>query len=293
MEHLRILYVHGIRSKPPELEYRAEWDAALRRGGYVPDIETKMLYWADIRLGLTPEVLAEAKKHAAEHKTRPFARIRPQTGGLLGKLIGFVLHAIDPVIRRVMRNLVEDVYLYFYGMRDIEKIRDAILDRMSAEMEAFRPHLVIAHSWGSVIAYDYLVNRGYAGQIDGMISLGSPLGNDWVQEHLGAVEFPSNLRRWLNVFDAMDPATWPDRRISNDLPDAHGAHLIRDVEVASLYDAEGKRDAHSWYGYLISEPVQNEIFRVGVAARIWPNESVASGSAIAPEPAADLHRKQA
>jgi hypothetical protein len=275
MERLRILYVHGIRSKPPADEYQAEWDAALRRGGYVPDIETRLLYWADIRDGLTPEALAAAKKHAAEHKARPFARVRPQTNSLLGKLISLVLHAFDPMIRRVTRDLWEDVYYYFYGTTDGQTIRDAILDRMGDALTSFRPHLVIAHSWGSVISYDYLANRSYDGEIEGLISLGSPLGNDWVQEHLGVVDYPAGVRRWLNVFDAMDPATWPDRRISNDLPGPNGEHLIRDVEVPSVYDAEGKLNAHSWYGYLISEPVQNEIFRVGVAARIWPEDHAA------------------
>lgn len=276
MNRLRILYVHGIRSKPPADEYRAEWDAALRRGGYVPDIETRLLYWADIRDGLTPQALAAARKHAASRKTRPFARVRPQTNSLLGKLIALALHAADPVIRRITRDLWEDVYFYFYGETDGTPIRAAILDRMGDALASFRPHLIIAHSWGSVISYDYLTNRGAGAECEGLITLGSPLGNDWVQEHLGVTAYPPGVRRWLNVFDAMDPATWPDRRISNDLPGPHGEHLIRDVEIPSVYDAEGKRNAHSWYGYLISEPVQNEIFRVGVAARIWPEERAES-----------------
>jgi hypothetical protein len=32
-----------------------------------------------------------------------------------------------------------------------------------------------------------------------------------------------------------------------------------------VYDEQGKRDAHSWYGYLMSEPVQNELFRIATA----------------------------
>lgn len=290
MERLRILYVHGIRSKPPADEYRAEWDAALRRGGYVPGIETRLLYWADIRTSLTPEALADAKKHAAERKTRPFPRVRPQTNSPLGKLMSLVLHALDPVIRRVTRDLWEDVYFYFYGATDGQRIRDAILDRMGEALASFQPHLVIAHSWGSVITYDYLTNRGYSppggNEIDGLVTFGSPLGNDWVQEHVGATAFPPAVRRWLNVFDAMDPATWPDRRISNDLPGTRGERLIRDVEIPSVYDAEGKRNAHSWYGYLMSEPVQNEIFRLGVAAHIWPEEHAEPGSATTAAPGA-------
>ncbi len=265
MTPLRIVYVHGIRSKPPEPEYHAEWDAALRRSGYVADVETRMMYWADIRLGLTPEVLREAKAHANEHKAPRWSHLRPQTNSPLGYAIAFVLRLIDPVIRRVMKNLLEDVYFYFYGKRDTEDIRDAILDRMGVLLDGFRPHVVIAHSWGSVIAYDYLINRGHGGDIEALITLGSPLGNEWVQEHLGTTAYPQDVRRWLNIFDATDPATWPDRRIANDLHGPHGEQIIRDVEIPSVYDEQGKRDAHSWYGYLMSEPLQNELFRIATA----------------------------
>lgn len=265
MAPLRIVYIHGIRGKPPEPEYHAEWDAALRHSGYVAGGETRMMYWADIRLGLTPEVLRAAKAHAKERRARRWVHLRPQTNSPLGYAIAFVLRLADPVVRRVMRDLVEDVYFYFYGTRDTEQIRDAILDRMGAMLGEFQPHIIIAHSWGSVIAYDYLATRGYGGEIAALITMGSPLGNDWVQEHLGATAYPQCVRHWLNVFDAMDPATWPDRRIANDLPGEHGEHLIRDVEIPSVYDEQGRRDPHSWFGYLMSEPVQNELFRIATA----------------------------
>ncbi len=262
---LRIVYIHGIRIKPPEPEYHAEWDAVLRRSGYVTDIETHIVYWADIRLGLTPEVLREAKACAKERKAPRWSGLRPQTNSPLGYVIAFVLRLFDPVIRRVMKNLVEDVYFYFYGTRDVERIRDAILDRMGAMLAEFKPHVIIAHSWGTVIAYDYFANRGYSGEVEALITMGSPLGNEWVQEHLGTTAYPPAVHRWLNIFDAMDPATWPDRRISNDLPGEHGEHIIRDVEIPSVYDQDGKRDAHSWHGYLMSEPVQNELFRIATS----------------------------
>ena len=176
MTTLRIVYVHGIRGKPPEPEYHAEWDAVLRRNGYVTDIETRMMYWADIRLGLTPDVLREAKARAKARKAPRWSHLRPQTNSPLGYAIAFALRLLDPVIRRVMKNLLEDVYFYFYGKRDVEDIRDAILDRMGAMLDEFKPHIIIAHSWGSVIAYDYFANRGYDGEVEALITMGSPLG---------------------------------------------------------------------------------------------------------------------
>ncbi len=265
MEALRVVYVHGIRGNPSEEQYRREWDAALERLSYVHGIETAMVYWADVRLGATPAMVRQARDRARQRKARRFARLRPQTNSVLGYAVSLALHLIDPVIRRITKTLLTDVYLYFYGGAGEGDIRDVILDRMDVVMRETRPHVVIGHSWGSVIAYDYFTNRGYGGEVETLITIGSPLGQRFVQDHVGASAYPKGIVRWVNIFDAMDPATWPDRRIANDLPGARGERLVRDVEIPSVYDEDGKRDPHSWYGYLASEPVQDEIFRVAVA----------------------------
>ena len=265
MAPLRIVYIHGIHGKPPPDAYHAEWDAALRRLAYVDDIDTTMLYWADIRLGATPAMLRDARARATHRGASRFSRMRPQTNSPLGYAISFALHLFDPVIRRITKELLTEIYLYFYSQGTPGDIREVILARMDAVMREKRPDIVIAHSWGSVIAFDYFTNREYDGELPALITLGSPLGQEYVQEHVGASQFPGGVRHWLNVFDAMDPATWPDRRIANDLPGEHGEHLIRDVEIPSVYDAAGKRDPHSWFGYLMSEPVQNELFRIATA----------------------------
>ena len=172
MGKLRIVYVHGIHGKPPEEIYRAEWDAALQRLGYVRDIESTMMYWSDIRLGLTPAEVAAAHAEARKRREHRFGRLRPQTNSPLGYAISLALHAFDPAIRRITKQLLTEVYLYFYGRSDAQDIRDAILGRMDAMMREVRPQVIIAHSWGSVIAYDYLLNRGYDGELDALISLG-------------------------------------------------------------------------------------------------------------------------
>ncbi|MBF6600941.1 MAG: hypothetical protein IVW36_10575 [Dehalococcoidia bacterium] len=270
MSALRIVYVHGIRGKPAEQVYLAEWDAAVRRLSYVREIASTMLYWSDIRLGVTPAMVAAAAARARERGQHRFHRLRPQTNSPLGYVISLGLHLVDPVIRHITKDLLTEVYLYFYGSTGAADIREVILGRMDAIMRERRPHVVIAHSWGSVIAYDYLLNRGYEGELGGLITMGSPLGQDYVQEHIGHASYPQQVRHWLNVFDAMDPATWPDRRIANDLRGPRGEQLIRDVELPSVYDEEGRRDPHSWYGYLISEPVQAELFRIAAADALWP-----------------------
>jgi len=284
-QKLRVLYVHGMHRHPPEAEYRAAWDAALARMAYVPEVETRMLYWADIRLGVTPQQVAEAHARARSRGEHGFGRLRPQTNSPLGYAVSLALHLAGPVIRRITKELATEVYLYFYGRcgdagaTGAERpgrgeacgaaIRDVILDRMEALVRDFAPDVVLAHSWGTVIAYDYLVNRGLAHELEALITLGCPLGQTYVQERVGAAAYPPRVRRWLNVFDAMDPVTWPDRRIANDLRGPRGERLVRDVEIASVYDEDGKRDPHSWWGYVMSEPVQAELFRIAALRALW------------------------
>ena len=66
MSELRVVYVHGIHGKPAEAVYLAEWDAAVRRLAYIREIKSTMMYWSDIRLGITPDMVREA--HDRAHK---------------------------------------------------------------------------------------------------------------------------------------------------------------------------------------------------------------------------------
>lgn len=67
-------------------------------------------------------------------------------------------------------------------VRDTVRIRG--LDALRAADMAPRPHVVVGHSLGSVIAYDLLRNVASAPVLDGMLTLGSPLGLDEVQGRL-------------------------------------------------------------------------------------------------------------
>jgi hypothetical protein len=269
MSAIRVAYVHGIHGKPAPEVYRREWDAALRRLAYVREVESAMLYWSDIRNGVTENMVRQAHARARKLGQHRFHRLRPQTNSPLGYAVSLGLHILDPAIRRITHQLLSEVYLYFYGKHGEADIRAVILERMDDVMRKLRPQVIIGHSWGSVIAFDYLAHGRYDGDVDALISLGSPLGQAYVQEHVGSSTYPANVQHWLNVYDAMDPAAWPDRRISNDIRDEHGAHLIRDVEVPSVYDPEGHRDPHSWAGYLMTEPVQTELFRIAAADALW------------------------
>ncbi len=91
---------------------------------------------------------------------------------------------------------------------------------LRAAVEAHRPVLVIAHSMGSVIAYDTLWELSHSGidhvEVDLLLTMGSPLGQDYIQKRVkghaasGPRRYPTNIRRWMNLaavgdLTAIDP----------------------------------------------------------------------------------------
>jgi pimeloyl-ACP methyl ester carboxylesterase len=85
------------------------------------------------------------------------------------------------------------------------------------------PHVVISHSMGTVIAYDCLKRVADCPRVDALMTIGSPLGLDEVQDKLQPGwsredGFPSaTLKdRWVNVFDRLDVVAAFDPEISND-----------------------------------------------------------------------------
>ena len=71
--------------------------------------------------------------------------------------------------------------------------------------------MVVAHSLGTVVAYRALAN-GLDGNVDTLVTLGSPLGTEMVFNGLkpapvdGVGAWPGNVRRWVNVAAVGDKA---------------------------------------------------------------------------------------
>ena len=56
--------------------------------------------------------------------------------------------------------------------------------RRSCAPAVTRPHVVVSHSMGTVIAYDCLKRVDGCAAVDGLITIGSPLGLDEIQDKL-------------------------------------------------------------------------------------------------------------
>ena len=130
-----------------------------------------------------------------------------------------------------MRRLLRDVHHYLLdvtfappGMRPVpiqQTIRRRFVDALGAATVT-RPHVVVSHSLGTVIAYDCLKRVPECPAIDGLITLGSPLGLDEIQDKLQpgwtrAGGFPDDrVKAWANQYDLLDPVCGVDPALGDD-----------------------------------------------------------------------------
>lgn len=148
--------------------------------------------------------------------------------------------------KRVMNAFLRDVHHYLFdvvyappGRTPVpiqQTIRRRFVDALAAPAIT-RPHVVVSHSMGTVIAYDCLKRVGDCAGVDGLITLGSPLGLDEIQDKLQPewsrlTGFPSDRvsGEWVNVFDRLDPVCGFDPVLANDYMKA-GLPAVQDIAV--------------------------------------------------------------
>lgn len=121
--------------------------------------------------------------------------------------------AEQKVVNRFLGRFMEEVLLYFEPTQQWR--RSASQLAVASAISLHRPRVVVAHSLGSVVAYETLST--YPGlRIELLITVGSPLGlPDVVFDRLkpAAIESfgqrPNGVARWVNVADAADLVAVP------------------------------------------------------------------------------------
>lgn len=173
------------------------------------------------------------------------------------------LHLRD--LRRYVRN----------GNAIGDHTREMLKIPLRAAAESGRPLLLIAHSMGSVIAYDTLWEMSHDGRDEIDVSLllttGSPLGQNYLQRRIfgndrsGEDRYPTNISRWINLAAAGD-MTAIDPVLKNDFGEMIDLQLIEDIEdieIFNHYRLNGELNVHAEYGYLVNKVT------AGVVAGWW------------------------
>jgi hypothetical protein len=179
---------------------------------------------------------------------------------------------------KIMEKFVRDAYLYFYNkefsprLGKTYKLRDELRKRflvaVAAVPEQNRPLIVVSHSMGTIIAYDCMKHEPGCAKIDGLMTTGSPLGIDEVQDFFpnwdsnNGYPFEKLTRRWVNIFDRLDVVADADPELANDYQKS-GIPYIDDIEEANW----------GTWRHSISKYLQGEKLRKNLADMLkvtWP-----------------------
>ena len=148
--------------------------------------------------------------------------------------------------KAIIRKAAMEAYHYLFDKpftrsdgKVFPDVRRALQDRLINDLKEARNTaervVIVSHSMGTMISYDCLRNREDCPTVHGLVTLGSPLGVDEVQDGLipkGAitVDFPQDslLGEWVNVYDRLDVVCAADPKLANDFL-RNGQPAITDI----------------------------------------------------------------
>jgi len=187
----------------------------------------------------------------------------------LGDVLPFL---IPHLANERMEVHLRDLLRYERNSNDIgNHVRRMLKVPLLAASGAGRPVLLIGHSMGSVLAYDALWelshDHGNPVEIDLFLTMGSPLGQRFIQQRLkgndrnGKDRYPRNIRNWKNL-TAIGDLTAIDPTLADDFAAMSKLGLVESIEDDELYNyfrLDGELNVHAEYGYLANEKTAHTI----------------------------------
>jgi hypothetical protein len=269
-QHKKLLWrsmLEGIRRSEPELV-----------SDISPHIDCfKLIAWNYLYYHQTKDVSRDLPWiDALINKHGPTAEDIEDTKTWQRKLAKFYFSAGDifpfviPLLPKVIRQIEIETRRYFRNENDIAcEIRELLKQELRPMLSANENILLIGHSLGSVIAYDTLWELSHLeqlpGKVDLFLTLGSPLGMNYVQRRLmgydqkGKQQYPHNIRHWVNISSVGD-ITALDREFRDDFSHMLEFGIIESIEdhseaIYNFFRNEAGLNVHRSYGYLVNPAV--------------------------------------
>lgn len=290
-----IIGIHGLANKPARDKLEEWWRISLLEGLQknaklpAPEFDFRMVYWADLlykhplhrdenfsfdKLYNDEPYVPAADGALQAYEDGFLARVRAGVFDVVGETADAlkVHFGMDALADWLIGRLIKDLHFYYDEERAIADraggsglartvLRRDLLDTL-ADVKG-QSIMVIAHSMGSIIAYDALRDLGRSDPdfaVSHLVTIGSPLGLPHVKAKIIAernydpqVRTPSVVQEsWVNFADKKDPVA-ADVHLGDDYGKNAGDIKVRDDIVINDYTAPGKdkkRNHHKSYGYL-------------------------------------------
>lgn len=261
-----IIGIHGLSNKPKKNQLAEWWEQAIREGLGVDRniprdaINFHSVYWADVTNPGGPQDPVpkdDAYKEAAPGEIKRYKDswidyLRAQTLDVIGDAVDAMkeLFGMTATANEVLEKKLPDLHLYYTD----KAVRDELRGRLSKVVTDNKGKriMVVAHSMGSIIAYDVLreIGRGDPDcMVDHFVTIGSPLGLPHVKYKIlkesPLIRTPSIVKKWTNLADRRDPVA-VDIYLKDDYAENRAGVRVRDDLI--MNDWGGIH--HKSYGYL-------------------------------------------
>jgi hypothetical protein len=265
-----IIGIHGLANKPPVDEKTRWWKEAITEGlarneGMADAaFAFAFVYWADLRYDapLASDTLDEPYRPYEGTEPLPSEEDAPTMTG--SDVLAVVYEGIDRMEEATGVTLVDDLILehrfddlWHYHVE--QEFAREVRARLVNQLKQFGDHriLLVAHSMGSVIAYDVLrlMEREAPGlQVEHLVTVGSPLGLAKVklkiEAECGQARVPNNVGHWTNLADGNDIVAVTGALAADFVPSDTGVRVVDHRVVNDYCRPTGEANHHKSYGYL-------------------------------------------
>lgn len=284
-----LIGIHGLRNKPSRAILANWWEQAIVEGFNiirlpVPRFSFAMAYWShymhpqpqniSVRDEEDPRYLWEpyvTGTYFGPRAPRSFRKslesdIHRQLLQLIAGDSGFM--NIEGISNRILHRMFIELDTYYYGTLpdasgNMRPARELIRNELQRLLLRYRGRNIclLAHSMGSIIAYDVLLHCQPAIPVHTLITFGAPLGFPVIRKHIQremglgdnenvTLPTPDTIsRRWLNFSD-IDDVTCLDYNLRNHYRKNSSGVRPYDRIVYNNYIYNGASNPHKAYGYL-------------------------------------------
>ncbi len=283
-----IIGIHGLGNKPPAVLLEDWWRLAITEGlnriGAKTEFDFELVYWADIlnEKALDPDETDDDSDYFIKEKYIPstesasIAENESVLDKLSDKLNNLIfnkkLHENFPSVTDwVIKNFFSELDIYLNEKTDLENgiaipVKEVINERLKflLKQNNDKPIMLIAHSMGSIIAYDVLTEMENDIAIDTLITVGSPLGVPFITEKIKEITSPqlktpeAIKKAWLNFSDPEDKLAVNYELEKIFSPNRSGVYPQGKL-IENDYEINGEKNPHKSFGYLRSFDVSKAI----------------------------------
>jgi hypothetical protein len=307
-----IIGIHGLGNKPPFHTLQKWWEMSIGDGlnsinHPFPLFNFKFVYWANFVYSEPLDPKEKNVEHPLflEDPYSPEGKIeRGEPEPLQKKIRDYLERQLDKLLLNedltinfssisdfIIHHFFHDLEIYYSSnLPDEDRAnylaREAIRETLA---DTLRSHpndeiLLIAHSMGSIIAYDVLTKIVPDITIDTLVTCGSPLGIPVIMNKIKAeqenndqsLSVPENIARlWYNLSD-LDDRVAINYNLADDYQKNSKGVAIIDKQVHNTYEFNGEKNPHKSFGYLrtpeMSEIIYTFLCRGRSPVSVWLTE---------------------